>query len=265
MSETLFITRKRKKWKFAHFDQWSNCMQASDVKPGGLSNYFDTHQPLIVEVGAGTADLSCKLARLYPERNFIAIDVKSDRLYAGAKAAQQDDLRNILFVRAQLRQVRELFEPGSIDELWVTFPDPFPRVRQAKHRLTHPAFLRVYGELLKDGTPGARPSSSQRPSAQTAPQSAGNADVVLTKVQHRPGILRFKTDNRELFLWSLEQLVAEGWVIRELAFDLHKSDLPDDYKATTYYERKFMAHDISINYVSACPPGDQSSPVGRSS
>jgi tRNA (guanine-N7-)-methyltransferase len=218
MTEQLFITRKRKKWKFAHFDEWANCIQAKDVRPEMWPDYFLHQQPLVVEVGAGSADLSVGLARLYGSRNFVAIDVKSDRLYTGAKIALGEKLDNIVFVRAQLRQMSDLFRPDSIRELWVTFPDPFPRDKQAKHRLTHPNFLKMYRDLLADD-----------------------------------GVLRFKTDNRELFLWSLEQLVAEGWRIGELSFDLHESELPNEYKITTYYERKFMTQGIPINYVSAVP------------
>lgn len=218
-SEKLFITRKRKKWKFAHFDEWGNCIQAKDVSQQQWKTFFPYPKPLVVEVGAGTADFSLGLARLDKERNFIAIDVKSDRLYTGAKVALNERLTNIVFVRAQLRQMSDLFIPGDIGEIWVTFPDPFPRDKQAKHRLTHPTFLKTYKDLLiKDGT------------------------------------LRFKTDNRELFLWSLEQLVAEGWRINELSFDLHESSLSEDYKITTHYERKFMAEGIQINYVSAISP-----------
>ena len=212
----LFITRKRKKWKFAHFDDWANCFQARDVTSGLWAAYFPQKQPLVVEVGAGTADMSVELARRQPRRNFVATDVKSDRLYTGAKVALQEKLVNIAFVRAQLRQMSELFKPHSIAELWITFPDPFPREKQAKHRLTHPMFLKTYQALLSP-----------------------------------KGILRLKTDNRELFLWSLEQLVAEGWRLQELSFDLHESLLLGEYKITTHYERKFMAAGVPINYVSA--------------
>lgn len=216
MSEQLFIVRKRKKWKFAHFDEWANCFQASDVTPDFWDKYFVAKQPLVVEIGAGTADLSVGLARAEQGKNFVAVDVKSDRLYTGAKVALNEPIKNIAFVRAQLREMSELFAPRSIDELWITFPDPFPRDKQAKHRLTHPKFLKTYTELLAPG-----------------------------------GVLRFKTDNRELFLWSLEQLVAEGWQLRELSFDLHESDLPSDYKITTHFERKYMEKGVPINYVSA--------------
>ena len=216
MTEQLFITRKRKKWKFAHFDQWENCFQANQITPGFWDDYFPESLPLVVEIGAGTADLSVGLARQDKAHNYVAIDVKSDRLYTGAKVALHEKLTNLTFVRAQLREMQEIFKPRSIDQIWVTFPDPFPRDRQAKHRLTHPIFLQKYSALLKPD-----------------------------------GIVRFKTDNRELFLWSLEQLVAEGWQIHELSFDLHESDLPEGYKITTHFERKFLTNGVPINYVSA--------------
>ncbi len=218
MSEKLFITRKRKKWKFAHFEEWPNCFEADNVTPKFWQTHFEALQPLVVEIGAGTADLSVELARRHAERNFVAADVKSDRLYTGAKVALNEPIKNIAFVRAQLREMNKLFAPRSISELWITFPDPFPRDKQAKHRLTHPKFLKVYTELLTSD-----------------------------------GVLRFKTDNRELFLWSLEQLVAEGWRLQELSFDLHESDLPDDYKVTTHFERKYIEKGLAINYVSARP------------
>lgn len=219
MTEQLFISRKRKKWKFAHFSEWPNCFEAEHATPKLWREYFEARQPLVVEIGAGTADLSVELARRHGAKNFVAVDVKSDRLYTGAKVALNEPIKNIAFVRAQLRAMSDLFEPRSISELWITFPDPFPRDKQAKHRLTHPKFLEVYAQLLtKDGT------------------------------------LRFKTDNRELFLWSLEQLVAQGWQIEELSFDLHESNLPGDYKVTTHFERKYIEKGLQINYVSATRP-----------
>lgn len=203
------IVRKRKKWKFAHFAAFENCFELHEVQPGQWG------QPLIVELGAGTADLTLALARQQPDEQFVAVDVKADRLYKGAKAALEQPLTNVAFVRAPAERLAEVFAPGSITELWLTFPDPFPRTRQAKHRLTHPAFLRIYQPLLAPG-----------------------------------GMVRFKTDSRALFTWSLEQIVAEGWDIRELSFDLHHSKLPAEYKLTTTFERKFMAQDLPMHYVS---------------
>ncbi|HSX27918.1 MAG TPA: tRNA (guanosine(46)-N7)-methyltransferase TrmB [Candidatus Saccharimonadales bacterium] len=212
-TDNLFITRKRKKWKFAHFDEWPNCVTLDQVQPS------QWQQPLVVEIAAGTADLSVGLAAQRPEAHFVAVDIKSDRLYTGAKFALEHHLHNITFVRAHMSHLTEIFLPGGISELWLTFPDPFPRKKQAKHRLTHPQFLQQYAKVLRGD-----------------------------------GVLRFKTDNRDLFLWSLEQLVAEGWQLAELTFDLHDSALPEAYKITTAYERRFIAEGIPINYVTLRPP-----------
>lgn len=217
--DQFFITRKRKKWKFAHFAEWPNCFETRDIKPEHWAEYFKNSKPLVIEVGAGTADLSVGLSKLHQEQNFVALDVKADRLYTGAKVALQRDQENLAFVRAHANQLMEVFESKSVQEIWVTFPDPFPRKRQAKHRLTHAHFLGIYSQLLSDD-----------------------------------GVLRLKTDNRPLFLWSLEQLVAEGWDIKELSFNLHESNLPFDYKITTFYERKFLDEGIDINYVSCTKP-----------
>ena len=208
-TEKFFITRKRKKWKFAHFAEWENCFEAEQISPLRWS------KTVVLEVGAGTADLAVHLAAMRPSDAFVAIDVKADRLYTGAKIARQENLHNISFVRAHLDQLPALFSPQAVSELWITFPDPFSRDRQAKHRLTHPKFLGLYQRLLA-----------------------------------QDGCIYFKTDDRELFLWSLEQIVGTGWVIRELSFDLHRSDLPISYKVTTRYERKFIAEGKTINFVS---------------
>ena len=112
----------------------------------------------------------------------------------------------------------EAFAPHSIKYIWITFPDPYPKKRNAGRRLTHPTFLKIYEELLRED-----------------------------------GALYFKTDAKELFDWSLEQLVAEGWQIQRLSFDLHESDLNENYKVMTTYERRFVSEGLKINFVKALP------------
>lgn len=224
-NDGLYITRKRKKWKFAHFDSYPNCVSANrsdDPKKAyqTIKAYFarserEKRGKVVLEVAAGNAQFSLELARRYPQNDYIALDIKSDRLYTSAKAALNEGVNNIIFVRAHMNDLPELFEHGSVDEIWLTFPDPFPRDRSAKHRLTHQSFLQKYRTILND-----------------------------------KGVLRFKTDNRELFLWSLEQFVDQKWHITELSFDLHETDLPDDYKINTYYEQRYLRENKSINYCS---------------
>jgi len=223
-SDGLVITRRRKKWKFAHFDQWENCFvfsRGDDPKliKTQLDSYFQGWtlgiRPLVLEIAAGNAQFSLELAKKHPDINYLAVDIKSDRLYTSAKHALNDGVHNIAFLRMHLGELDVVIKSKSVSEIWLTFPDPHPKKRSAKHRLSGEAFLRQYRKILSD-----------------------------------TGILKFKTDNRALFLWSLEQFVANQWHIKELSFDLHESNLPDEYKIMTYYEKRFIAEGIPTNFCS---------------
>ena len=204
------ITRKRKKYKFALFANSPLCFEYDE---------WDKSWPAdIVEIGAGTGQFCVELARRHPEKNYVAIDVKADRLQKGAREAAVTGLTNVRFLRARADQLVELFEPNSIEAIWLTFSDPFPRKKSAGRRLTHPTFLHMYREILT-----------------------------------LDGSLRIKHDNPEFFQWSLEQLVADKWRITELAFDLHDSSLADDYKFYTEYERRWLSEGRTTHYVTARP------------
>lgn len=202
------ISRKRKKYKFALFANSPLCAEYDE--------WDREFCPDIIEVGAGTGLFAVGLAERYPDKRVLAVDVKADRLQKGAGLAAEKGLTNVRFLRARVDQLGDLLSPHSVEAVWVTFPDPFPRKRSAKNRLTHPRFLALYQKLLQ-------------------PQ----------------GSVCFKTDAPELFAWSLEQLVAERWHIAQLSFDLHDSTLPDDYKLQTTYERRFMAEGLPIQFVRA--------------
>lgn len=217
----LIISRKRKKYKFAHFDSYPNCFNFTDkeeanVKPTLLWKFLDLKKPLVVELAAGNGQFSMELARRHPDKNFVAVDIKSDRLYSSARKAVEDALDNLAFVRLRIDDINQLFKDRIVDELWLTFPDPHPKKRSAKHRLTHPKYLAMYETMLKRGAK-----------------------------------LHYKTDNLPLFQWSLEQFVATGWQLSELSFDLHDSDLAGDYKIKTYYEERFTEQGIPTNYCTA--------------
>lgn len=219
----LYITRKRKLWKFAHFDSYPNCFEHSrDDDPTiawqGLSEYLPKDKPLTLELAAGNAQFSLNLAKKYPDQNFIAVDIKSDRLYTSAKQALEEGVTNIAFIRMSIYELGKVFPKNSAATIWLTFPDPFMRSRSKRRRLSHPLFLKQYSEILGKSCE-----------------------------------LKFKTDNRELFLWSLEQFVAEKWQFKELTFDLHESELSDDYKIMTHYETRFTGQGIPTNYCTVLP------------
>lgn len=205
------ITRKRKKYKFALFHNSPLCFE-SDEWTGQIT-------PMTLELGAGTGLFGVALAGQSQQVDVLAVDVKADRLQTGARRAADLGLGNIHFLRARADQLPELLTPHALDTIWVTFPDPFPRERSAKNRLTHPKFLTIYRQLL-------------------APN----------------GAFYFKTDSHDLFTWSLEQLVTEGWTIIELSFDLHESPLSDAYKVMTTYETRYVGEGLKIHFVKAMPP-----------
>ena len=201
------ITRKRKKYRFAKFHNAPNCFEFDE---------WPHHQVDVVEIGAGTALFLVELASRHPDKTFLALDVKADRLQKGAYDAIERGVTNIFFVRARADQLNQICERASVDDIWLTFSDPFPKRRSAGRRLTHPTFLDIYATVL-------RPE----------------------------GHLRVKHDNPTFFAWSLEQLVREGWLIDELSFDVHELGIDDDVSVHTSYEQRWLDEGRVTQYVSA--------------
>ena len=199
------ITRKRKKYKFALFHNSPLCFEFDEW----IEREVDC-----LEIGAGNGMFVVELATRHPEQVFVAVDIKGDRLQKGAREAEARGLENAFFVRARADQIDQLVEQNSLEQIWVTFPDPFPRKHSAGRRLTHLNFLKKYSSLLKSD-----------------------------------GSLLIKHDDHIFFCWSLEQLVAEKWQIKELSFDLHESALNDEYKIMTTYEQRWISEGKTINFV----------------
>ncbi len=208
------IVRKRKKYRFALFHNSPLCYE--------YDAWDSSYRPDAVEIGAGNGQFAVELARRHPDLKYLAVDVKGDRLQNGAHSALQDGLENIRFLRARADQLQDMLAPHSLQQIWLTFPDPFPRRRSAGRRLTHPHFLSIYRTLLAHGL---------------GPMAS----------------MYLKHDNRDFFLWSLEQIVADGWHIDELSFDLHESELLHDYKILTTYEKRWLSHGLTTNFVRATP------------
>ena len=151
------------------------------------------------------------MAELYPDKAFIGIETQHDIAYFPAKAAKDKELTNVKIICANAENLLDWFEPGEIKELYLNFSDPWPKARHAKRRLTHRNFLALYKQLLGEG-----------------------------------GHLRFKTDNRALFDFSVEEFKEFGLQIIALSYDLHHSEYENPVQ--TEYEQKFSALGTPINF-----------------
>lgn len=188
----------------------------SKLKGNWNAQYFPKAQPITLELACGKAHYTTGLAAVFPDRNFIGVDVKGDRLWVGSTIALEQNLSNTAFLRAQIEHLEDFFAPHEVSEIWITFPDPRPKKRDIKRRLTSPRFLELYKSIL-------------------APD----------------GIVNFKTDNTMLFEYTLE-LFAERKDIEliEHTFDLHNSPLNElHYGIETDFERKFLEKGEKIKYL----------------
>lgn len=170
---------------------------------------------LCLEIGCGKGSFITGMAQLHPEKAFIGIETQSDIAYYPAKKAQDLGLTNVVILAADAAYMEDWFAPGEIRTLYLNFSDPWPKKKQAKRRLTHRNFLGVYKKILGNG-----------------------------------GRLFFKTDNRSLFDFSVEEFREFGLEIRGLSYDLHQSEYLNEVQ--TEYERKFSAGGTPINYCEAC-------------
>ncbi|WDF68552.1 tRNA (guanosine(46)-N7)-methyltransferase TrmB [Sphingobacterium oryzagri] len=209
---------KDKLRKFAEVATFDNVVQldaGKAYKGTWAEKFFKNQQPIILELACGKGEYTVNLAKLFPEKNFIGIDYKGNRIWRGAKTAIEDGISNVGFLRIQIETILEHFAEGEIDEIWITFPDPQPQDSREKKRLTHPKFLERYQLLLKEG-----------------------------------GIMHLKTDNDGFYAYTLEQIAALKLEKVKETTDLYQSTLVDEVLSIkTYYERKYLATSKNINYV----------------
>lgn len=178
--------------------------------------YFKNENPITVELACGRGEYTIGLAERFPNRNFVGVDVKGDRLWKGSTWALERKLSNVAFLRADILGLATFFNPSEIDEIWITFPDPRPRKRDIKRRLTNSRYLTIYKSLIQ-----------------------------------KKGWVRFKTDNTGLFDYTLEELSLRT-DLDNLQFtkDLYNSWLKEEcYDIKTRYEEMFTAEGETIKYL----------------
>lgn len=139
---------QKKLKRFAEISTFPNVLQYPPDMPGKWHEFFDNHNPITLELACGKGEYAIGMAELFPNRNFIGVDLKGNRIWVGAKKSLQQKLMNVAFIRTQIDRISTYFNKGEVEEIWLTFPDPQLRTSKAKKRLTHPKFLRMYQQFL---------------------------------------------------------------------------------------------------------------------
>lgn len=142
---------QKKLVRFAELNTFTNVLQYPEGMQDKWNTFFKNSNPITLELACGKGEYAVGLGRLYPQRNFIGVDVKGNRIWRGAKTALQESLHNVGFLRTQMDRITEYFAQNEISEIWITFPDPQLRLSKIKKRLTHPKFLRLYKQFLQPG------------------------------------------------------------------------------------------------------------------
>jgi len=187
-----------------------------EVRGHWNSMFFKNENPITLELACGRGEYTVGLANRFPNRNYVGLDLKGDRIWKGSTLAVEQNLTNVAFVRAQILTIENFFQIGEVDEIWLTFPDPRPKVRDIKRRLTNSRFLDLYKKVLKP-----------------------------------EGFFRFKTDNTDLFHYTLEELATRNDIVNlRLTEDLYDSDLqPECFDIQTKYEQMFSEQGEKIKYL----------------
>lgn len=186
------------------------------VKGRWHEEIFRNNNPIVLELGCGKGEYSVELASRFPGKNYIGIDIKGARMWRGAKSAHEEKLTNIAFLRTRIEFITAFFAENEVDEIWITFPDPHQGGRNSNKRLTSPWFLNSYRQFLKN-----------------------------------KGIIHLKTDNKELFNYTLKVAGYNKMEIVGVTPDLYSECTSDDLLSIkTHYEKLFLAKGMPINYVS---------------
>lgn len=204
--------------RFAEIATFNNVFQLDEgksLKGFWTSDYFKNNKPLVLELACGKGEYAINMAQLFPEKNFIGIDYKGNRIWRGAKTAIEENVTNVAFLRIQIEHIMEYFAEGEVSEIWITFPDPQPQVSREKKRLTSNRFLQNYKAILKPD-----------------------------------GILHLKTDNDGFYQYTEQKITELGLKLHINTADLYNSEYVDDVLSIkTYYEKKYLANDKNINYL----------------
>lgn len=179
------------------------------------SEVFKNDNPLVVELGCGKGEYSVGLAKKYPEKNFLGVDVKGARMWKGASDAVHEGISNVAFLRTRIEFIEYCFAKSEVDEIWITFPDPQIKKKRAKNRLTHPVFLERYSNILQD-----------------------------------KGLIHLKTDSQFLHGYTLGIIEGHQHYLEDAEHDIYNAVLQrDNMEIKTHYEQLFLEKNMPITYL----------------
>ena len=211
---------KNKLKKFAEMETFSNVFQPPYKPMAGRwrEDFFHNDHPIVLELGCGRGEYTVGLAQKYPDKNFIGVDIKGARMWAGAKEAELNGIKNAAFLRTQIEFITEFFAANEVDEIWITFCDP--QMKKATKRLTSTYFMQRYQQIVKPN-----------------------------------GFIHLKTDSPFLYTYTTEMLRLNPYPVLCSTDDLYAKTLDsnalfDDAKALqTHYEKQWLDRGLSIKYI----------------
>lgn len=213
---------QKKLYRFAQIKTFPNVVEYPPAMQGQWNTFFNNPNPVVLELACGRGEYTVGLAALHPNKNFIGVDVKGNRMYIGAKAAMSGGLKNAAFLRTQIEMLPEYFAANEVADIWITFPDPQLRKSKAKKRLTHPRFLRLYDKLLAPG-----------------------------------GFIHLKTDSPVLFGFTLEVIRLYGCKLHESSENVYgEKEISEELSITTHYEKMDIARSNRIHYIRFSLPAE---------
>ncbi len=187
-----------------------------DIKGKWSELVFKNNNPITLELACGKGDYSIAMSEMFRDKNFIGVDIKGDRLWRAAKSCLEKSLSNTAFLRTKIEQLTWFFEKNEVSEIWITFPDPFPKKPDTKRRLTSPYFLEMYKALLPKGSK-----------------------------------IHLKTDSLELFEYSIESIKSENFEFVTIQHDIYSRPLENELlRIKTYYELMHIRDGRTINFLS---------------
>ena len=191
-----------------------------EMKGKWHEKFFKNSNPIVLELGCGRGEYTVGLGRMFPDKNFIAVDIKGARMWSGATESISEGLTNVAFLRTNIEIIERFFAEGEVSEIWLTFSDP--QMKKATKRLTSTYFMNRYRQFLKPD-----------------------------------GIIHVKTDSNFMFIYTRYMIEENKLPVLFITEDLYHSNLVDDILGIkTYYEQQWLDRGLSIKYIKFALPQD---------